>query len=190
MPSVKKNFLYSSILATANYIFPFILFPYVSRVLGVENNGKSSLIDSIVNYFILYSMMGLSNMGIREIAAHRNDRQQLTSSFSNLFLLNFLVTCIAVVLLLCATFFVPYLSSYKDLLYVGILKLFFNVFLVEWLYKGLEDFRYILFCFFLFWFFFFLFFLSFVGFLICSFCNRLCRLFLFDLYACGGQCSH
>ncbi len=40
-------------------------------------------------------------------------------------------------------FFVPYLSSYKDLLYVGILKLFFNVFLVEWLYKGLEDFRYI-----------------------------------------------
>ena len=143
MPSVKKNFLYSSILATANYIFPFILFPYVSRVLGVENNGKCSFIDSIVNYFILFSMMGVSIMGIREIAAHRNDRQQLTSSFSNLFLLNFLVTCIAVVLLLCATFFVPYLSSYKDLLYVGILKLFFNVFLVEWLYKGLEDFRYI-----------------------------------------------
>ena len=48
MPSVKKNFLYSSILATANYIFPFILFPYVSRVLGVENNGKCSFIDSIV----------------------------------------------------------------------------------------------------------------------------------------------
>ena len=113
MPSVKKNFLYSSILATANYIFPFILFPYVSRVLGVENNGKCSFIDSIVNYFILFSMMGVSIMGIREIAAHRNDRQQLTSSFSNLFLLNFLVTCIAVVLLLCATFFVPYLSSYK-----------------------------------------------------------------------------
>ena len=71
MPSVKKNFLYSSILATANYIFPFILFPYVSRVLGVENNGKCSFIDSIVNYFILFSMMGVSIMGIREIAAHR-----------------------------------------------------------------------------------------------------------------------
>lgn len=88
-------------------------------------------------------MMGVSIMGIREIAAHRNDRQQLTSSFSNLFLLNFLVTCIAVVLLLCATFFIPYLSSYRDLLYIGTLKLLFNVFLVEWLYKGLEDFRYI-----------------------------------------------
>lgn len=143
MPSIKKSFLYSYILTTANYIFPFILFPYVSRVLGVENNGKCSFIDSIVNYFILFSMMGVSIIGIREIAAHRNDRKGLTTSFSNLFLLNFLVTCVAVVLFLCVTFFVPYLSSYKDLLYVGILKLLFNVFLVEWLYKGLEEFRYI-----------------------------------------------
>ncbi len=143
MPSVKNSFLYSCILTTANYIFPFILFPYVSRILGVENYGKCSFIDSIINYFILFSMMGGGIMGIREIAAHRNDRLRLISSFSNLFLLNLLVTCVAVVLLLCATFFVPYLSSYKELLYVGTLKLLFNVFLVEWLYKGLEEFRYI-----------------------------------------------
>lgn len=143
MPSIKKSFLYSSILTTANYIFPFIIFPYVARVLGVENNGKCSFIDGIVNYFILFSMMGVSILGIREIAAHRNDKRQLEQSFSNLLLLNFLVTCIAAVLLLCATFFIPYLSSYKDLLYIGVLKLFFNVFLIEWLYKGLEEFRYI-----------------------------------------------
>ena len=48
MPSVKKNFLYSSILATANYIFPFILFPYVSRVLGVENNGYCKLFHIVL----------------------------------------------------------------------------------------------------------------------------------------------
>ncbi|MCD8318123.1 MAG: flippase [Paraprevotella sp.] len=143
MPGIKKNFLYSSILTTANYIFPFILFPYVSRVLGVANNGKCSFIDSLVNYFILFSMMGVSIMGIREIAAHRGDKRQLAFSFSNLLMLNLIVTFIAIVLLLCATFFVPYLSSYRDLLYIGVLKLLFNVFLIEWLYKGLEEFRYI-----------------------------------------------
>ena len=63
MPSVKNSFLYSCILTTANYIFPFILFPYVSRILGVENYGKCSFIDSIINYFILFSMMGGGNHG-------------------------------------------------------------------------------------------------------------------------------
>ena len=47
MPSVKTNFLYSSILTTANYIFPLLTYPYVSRVLGVEKIGICNFIDSI-----------------------------------------------------------------------------------------------------------------------------------------------
>lgn len=143
MLSIKKNFFYSSILTTANYIFPFILFPYISRVLGVENNGKCNFVDSIVNYFILFSTMGTAILGIREIAAHRGDMRQLSSAFSSLLGLNFVATIVVALLFLCAILFVPYLHSYRELLYMGLLKLVFNVFLVEWFFKGLEEFRYI-----------------------------------------------
>ena len=68
MATIKKNFFYSSILTTANYIFPFLTYPYVSRVLGVNNIGICNFVDSIINYFILFSMMGISIVGIREIA--------------------------------------------------------------------------------------------------------------------------
>lgn len=77
MPSIKKNILYSSILTTANYVFPLLTYPYVSRVLGVEKIGLCNFVDSIINYFILFSMMGINIVGIREIAKKKNDQESL-----------------------------------------------------------------------------------------------------------------
>ena len=51
--SLKKNFIYSSILTTSQYLFPLLTYPYVSRVLGVTNIGVVNYVDSLVNYFIL-----------------------------------------------------------------------------------------------------------------------------------------
>lgn len=143
MAGIRRNFLYNSILTTANYIFPLLLFPYVSRVLGVENNGRCNFVDSIINYFILFSTMGVAVLGIREVAACRDDSKRLNDVFSNLFTLTFITTVIGAVLLVAVIYIVPYLSSYRPLLYMGLLKLFFNVFLIEWFFKGLEEFRYI-----------------------------------------------
>ena len=39
MPSLKKNIIYSVLLVVANYVFPFLTYPYVSRVLGVTGIG-------------------------------------------------------------------------------------------------------------------------------------------------------
>lgn len=141
--SIKKNFLYSSILTTANYIFPLLTYPYVSRVLGVTNIGICNFVDSVVNYFILISMMGVGIYGIREVAACKGDRGRLDRAFSDIFMLNTIATTIALALLLITTFAVPQLAAHKHLMLIGAMKLVFNYLLVEWLYKGLEEFRYI-----------------------------------------------
>mgnify|MGYP000514929852 CR=1 FL=1 len=38
--SIKKNFLLNSILTVTTVLVPLITFPYISRVLLVEANGK------------------------------------------------------------------------------------------------------------------------------------------------------
>ena len=81
---LQKNFIYNSIITTSNYIFPLIVFPYISRVLGVTNVGVFNFIDSVVNYFVVFSMMGLSTLGVREIAAVRTDKEKLDKVFSSL----------------------------------------------------------------------------------------------------------
>ena len=140
---VKKNILYSVALAVANYVFPFITYPYVSRVLGVTTIGICNFIDSVINYFILFSMLGISTVGIREIARCGGDREKRSRVFSTLLLINGICTLVALAVLIVLTFTVPKLAQYSQLCYVGAVKLVFNFLLVEWLYQGMEDFRFI-----------------------------------------------
>lgn len=140
---LKKNILYSSILTTANYIFPLLVYPYVSRVLGVTNIGICNFIDSIIHYFILFSMMGITIMGVREIASEKTNRISLDSKYSSLVALNGIMTLIAVVVLVIVTFIVPQLWENKEMMIYGGVKLVSNFLLIEWFYKGMEDFRYI-----------------------------------------------
>lgn len=140
---LKKNFFYSSILTVANYLFPLLTYPYVSRVLGVTNIGICNFVDSVVHYFVLFSALGIGSVGIREIAASRGDKQQLSKTFTSLVLFNTLVTAIALVVYIVAIYTVPQLYEYRTLMWIGALKILGNFLLIEWLFKGLEDFKYI-----------------------------------------------
>ncbi len=65
---LKKNILYSGFLTTSLYVFQFITYPYVARVLGVTNIEICNFVQSIVQYFSLFSRLGISVLGVREIA--------------------------------------------------------------------------------------------------------------------------
>ncbi len=143
MPSIKKNFFYSSILTTANYLFPLLTFPYVSRVLGVTNIGIVNFVDSIINYFVLASMMGIGIVGIREIANNKGNQEKLDQAFSGLFWLNTITTAIALFVLIAATLCIDQLLGHWHLMLIGALKLIMSYMLIEWLYKGMEQFKYI-----------------------------------------------
>lgn len=142
MPSIKKNFLYSSILTAANFLFPLITYPYVSRVLGVEYIGLCNFIDSIINYFILLSMLGVATLGIREIASCSNIKER-SQSFFSLIAINAITTLIALFLLIVGIVCVPTLRENSNIMLVGAIKLSFNFLAIEWFYKGLEEFKYI-----------------------------------------------
>lgn len=143
MSQIKSNVFWSSLLTTLNYIFPLITYPYVSRVLGVTNIGICNFVDGIIQYYSLFAMMGISFVAIREIAANKGDKDNLSKTFSSLLSLNLLSTLIMIIALVVSIEFVPKFKEYSHLLYVGVVKLLFNSLLVEWLYKGIEDFKFI-----------------------------------------------
>lgn len=140
---IRQNFGYNLILAICNYLCPIIVFPYVSHVLGVRNVGICGFVDSIIEYFIIFSMLGISGYGVREIARCRENVQQRNAVFTNLFIINTLLTVVAVSVLLIATSVLPQLEPYRPFLLLGIVKIVFNLFLIEWFFQGLEQFKYI-----------------------------------------------
>ena len=74
--SIKRNFIYNSVLTVSGYVFTLLTYPYVSRVLGLSNIGIVNFVDGLINYFILFAMMGTTTLGIREIAINKYDKDK------------------------------------------------------------------------------------------------------------------
>ena len=141
--SITGNFIYSTILTFSTYLVPLMVFPYISRILGVDSIGAIDTIDNIIDYCILFSMMGMSTLGIREIAKYKNDKNRLQETFNNLCWLNVISTIVVFFFLIVTTICIPTLQQRIVLLTIGSFKLFANLFWIEWFYRGLEDFKYI-----------------------------------------------
>lgn len=141
--SIKKNFFYNGILSVSNYIFPFLTFPYVSRVLGVENMGKCNFVDGVVNYFLLFASLGIGAVGIREIAKAKDNKLKLNKVFSSFLVFNLITTALVCLVYVCVIFNVAKFQEYRLLLYMGLGKIIFTLFMVEWFFAGLENFRFI-----------------------------------------------
>jgi O-antigen/teichoic acid export membrane protein len=140
---IKTNFIYSTILTASNFIFPFLTFPYISRVLGVSNVGVYNWVGGIVQYFILFSMMGIGIVGIREVAKNRNNKEELSKTFSSLLMLTVFTTVLSLLVLCILMAVIPKFVEYKAMFYIGAANIFINLFLVEWFFKGIENFKYI-----------------------------------------------
>lgn len=143
MTSVKKNFAWSTILTAAGYVFPLITFPYVSRVLGVENMGSTNFATSVIAYFSVFAMMGVAYLGVREVAKAKDDKAELSHVFGSMFFLNLFSTLAAIIVLVLLIQILPSFKSHSSLLYIGVAQLLCGSLLIEWLYKGLEEFRFV-----------------------------------------------
>lgn len=143
MPNLSKNFFYNILLTISGYVFPLLTFPYVTRVLGPEGLGKANFVLGIVDYAVLFSSLGLGTIGIREIAKCSEDKEKLNRTFSQLLTLHLFLTIVISVVYFGAVICVPELRDNFSLYAIGFCKLLFNAFLIEWLFTGLQDFKYI-----------------------------------------------
>ena len=141
--SVKKNFGYNVMITMSSYIISLAIFPYVSRILGVGLIGRVDFANNVVGYFSLFALLGVSVVGIREIAYCGDDREKRSRVFSSIFGFILFLTLLSLVLYVLSIIFLPKFNEYKDLLFWGAISLFFTSLLIEWLYQGVEDFRFI-----------------------------------------------
>ena len=135
MSNLKTNVIYSSILTIANYVFPFVTYPYISRVFILKRN------HIIINY--IFSMMGIGAVAIREISRNKDNKEKLSNTFNSILALNTISTAIVLIILFLSIILVPRLYIHRHLMYIGAFKVLFNYLLIEWFYTGTENFKYI-----------------------------------------------
>lgn len=141
--SLSSNIAFNVLLTVSNYLFPFLVYPYVTRVLGSDSLGICNFADSIVTWASMFSLIGIPIIGVRIIAKSKGDKERMSKDFTSLFVISGSFTILASAGLLAATFFVPKLAEHMDVMLIGQIKLWGNFFILEWFFKGLEDFKYI-----------------------------------------------
>lgn len=122
---------------------PLIIFPYVSRVLGVDGVGQVQYAQSIAMYFELAAGLGLLTYAVREGTKVRDDRAKLGKLVTELLVINLLSMSISLIIYFGVIFYLQALAPYRVLLLLFTLEVIFGGVNFEWFYNILEDYTYI-----------------------------------------------
>lgn len=141
--SIGYNFIMNFILTASSFIFPLITFPYVSRVLMAEGNGKIAFVSSIANYFLMIASLGIPTYGIRACSQVRNNKKELSKTAQEILLINMIMTVFVMITYIILILTIPKFSEDKALFYINGINIVLNVFGVNWLYQALEQYSYI-----------------------------------------------
>ena len=87
--------------------------------------------------------MGISVLGVREIAAVKEIREETNKIFSNILGINILFTITTLIAYFLIISLNSKLNQHVELFYIGAAKILFTTFLIEWFFTGIENFRYI-----------------------------------------------
>lgn len=118
---------------------PLITMPYLARILGATGIGVHSYTDSIVQYFVLFGVLGLTVYGTRQIAYVRDSKQELSETFWEIFALRVVSTSIALLAYLAFVF--CFTTQYRLAFIIQALVILTNTVDISWLYIGIGDFR-------------------------------------------------
>ena len=139
MSNLKKNLGYQTIYQILNVGLPLITAPFLSRVLGAEPLGIMSYTTSIVHYFTLFAMMGLVNYGTRSIAVVRDNIEERSNVFSQIFYMQLITSGVSF-----AAYGIYMIFLCKDNVFISwiqglaILACFFDI---NWFFFGIEEFK-------------------------------------------------
>lgn len=136
--SVKMNVIYQILYQVLTLILPFITSPYIARVIGADGLGIYSFTYSIAYYFVLFSMLGITNHGNRVIARTRENQQEMESSFSDLL---FIHVCMSVICTAAYIIYCLFVKTDKLYAWIQLAYVFSGILDISWFYFGIEQFK-------------------------------------------------
>ena len=138
--SLKTNAILNTLKTVLSLIFSLITFPYVSRILQVENIGIYNFCSSIVSYFVLLAGLGISTYAIREGIQYREDKEQIEKFVSEVFSINILSTVISYACLIITVIVGEQFHNYTLAIAILATEIIFTTIGVSWICNIYEDF--------------------------------------------------
>lgn len=134
--SIKKNYLYNLTYQILTLLTPLVVTPYLSRVLGADGIGTVSFAESIVSYFTLFAVLGVTTYGQREISYVQDNKFKRSKLFWETKTLEVITSIIAIAIYVPVALF----QDNKSIYLVLSLNLFAVLVDITWFFQGMEEF--------------------------------------------------
>ena len=138
-----SNFTSLSILQISNYLFPLILLPYLVRILGAEKYGLISFAIAFNAYFTTLCDYGFNLSGTKFISVNRDSIEKLSTAFSAIILIKFLLFILSFIILLAVVFSFDRFTNEWQVYILCAGFVLGNVFFPVWFFQGIEKMKYI-----------------------------------------------
>lgn len=132
------NYIFNLSYQILTIILPFIMTPYVSRVLGVEGIGVYNYSYSIVSSFTMIAVLGTNSYAIREIACRQNDKKANSQFFFEIIILRLICMMTVLPIYLIISF---NSGKYQTAFLIMTINLLTVLFDISWLFQGVENFK-------------------------------------------------
>lgn len=141
--NLAKNIILNMTRTIFGVLFPLITYPYISRVLLVDNIGKFNFSASMVSYFSLIAAFGVTTYAVRELSKYRSDRNKLQEEANEIFTISLYTTILAYILLFFVLIISTKVSKYSTIILIQSIAIFFATIGVDWVNNIFEDFLFI-----------------------------------------------
>lgn len=139
--SIKRNYIYNLSYQLLLLITPLITTPYLSRVLEPDGIGKVSYAESIVAYFSLFAILGITTYGQREISYVQDNYAKRSQVFWETKTLEIITSLVVLAV------YIPFsLFQSSPILYIILALNIITVTVdITWFFQGIEEFGKIVF---------------------------------------------
>ncbi len=134
-----KNIFSVGAIQIANYLFPLLTVPVVSRIIGPEKFGIINFANAFVLYFVLFIGYGFDLTATRKIAREPGNQENRSLVFSQVFQTQIILLLISTLVFTVFLFRLPQLSQEKPVAIYTFLTCVASVLTQNWLFQAMQD---------------------------------------------------